>query len=80
MTKTAHLMVAVLCGVLLWTQCQATQWKKSIDAGMQASQQGRYTEAEQFLLAALKEAKDFGEQDSRLATTRLIKHHPTRRY
>ncbi len=64
-------VVGVLCGALLWTQilAQDTQWEKSIAAGTEAYEQGHYTEAEQFLLAALKQAKDFSEQDPRLATT-----------
>ena len=71
-TKNARLnAVGALCLVLLWTQILAeeTKWKESMTAATQALQQRRYTQAEQLLLAALREAKDFGEQDSRLATT-----------
>ena len=68
----AYWVTGLLSVALVSTQtscAEDTEWNRSMDASMQAYQQGRYTEAEQFLLAALKEAKDFGEQDPRLATS-----------
>ena len=40
-----------------------------MSAGAQAYAQGRYAEAEQHFKAALQEAKRFGSQDPRLATS-----------
>ena len=44
-------------------------WEDSTVAGTQAYQQGRYGEAETSWLAALEQAKKFGEDNTRLATS-----------
>ena len=48
---------------------QDSQWETFANAGKTAYRQGRYTEAEQQWQAALREAEQFGEQDTRLATS-----------
>ncbi len=45
------------------------RWEKANDAGVKALQEARYAEAEQQFEAALKEAENFGPEDSRLAKT-----------
>ena len=44
-------------------------WEKYIAAGENAYKQADYAEAEKLYLAALKEAEDFGVEDTRLATS-----------
>ena len=53
--------------LLLLLTAQESRWIEQIGAGVQAFQQGRYAEAEPFLVAAVEEAEAFGPQDSRLA-------------
>ena len=67
--KTRLLLAGVLCLALLppTTNAQDTKWEKSTAAGMEAYQQGRYTEAEKLLLVALSEAEKFGPNDPRVA-------------
>ena len=64
-------LVAPLCVVLVSTQAsaQSTPWETSTAAGLQAYQQGRYSEAEEYFSAALKGAESFGPEDPRLATS-----------
>ena len=47
---------------------QGGLWENYLAAGLKASQQGNYPEAEKHLAAAVKEAEGFGPQDPRLAT------------
>ena len=64
------LLVVLTAALALQTACaQETNWEKANAAGMKALQEARYTEAEQHLTAALKQAEKFGEQDARLATS-----------
>src|SRR5438093_9784823 len=46
-----------------------TRWKAQTGAGYQAYQQGRFSEAEHFLAAAVREAEKFGPQDPRLGAS-----------
>ena len=64
-------LVAPLCVVLVSTQAsaQSAPWKTSTAAGLEAYQQARYAEAEKAWLLALKEAKNFGQEDPRLAAS-----------
>ena len=64
-------IVAILWVVLVSPQAsaQGTAWKSNSAGGVKAFQQGRYAEAEKLFLAALEEAKGFGPQDPRLATS-----------
>ena len=69
--KITRLSAGVL-GLSFWFACTSVsdeEWWKYIHAGMQAYQQGRYTDAETSWLAALEEAKQFGDEDVRLATS-----------
>ena len=63
-------LVAPLCVVLVSTHAsaQSTPWETSTAAGLQAYQQGRYGEAEEYFSAALKGAENFGPEDPHLAT------------
>ncbi len=63
-------LVGVFCLVFVFTAaCQSNGWKSNNAAGIKALQQGRYADAEKLFLAALEEAKGFGPQDPRLATS-----------
>ena len=69
--KITRLSAGVL-GLSFWFACTSVsdeEWWKYIHAGMKAYQQGRYTDAETSWLAALEEAKQFGDEDVRLATS-----------
>ncbi len=48
---------------------QAPRWQADHDAGWKAYQEGRFEEAEKSLRAAEAEARTFGPNDPRLATT-----------
>lgn len=48
---------------------EETPWESYKNAGLEALAQAHYLEAEESLLAALKEAEKFGDQDIRLATS-----------
>ena len=61
------LAVLWLCSTSAFAQVE--QWQSHMGAGVQAYQQGNYAEAERQWGSALKEAKRFGPQDPRLATT-----------
>ena len=66
------LLLAGMLSLLLWpASCAApeTSWKNYNVAGMDAYEQGRYSEAEKWWLAALEEAENFGPDDERLATS-----------
>jgi len=69
---TRWLLVGLLC-LGLWpmvaASAQETRWDSIMADGMRAYQQADYAEAEKLLLAALKEAEKFGDQDPRLATS-----------
>ena len=64
-------LAGIFCGLLLSTQActYSISWQRSNEAGVAASQQGKYAEAEKYYLAALKEAEIFGPEDTRIATT-----------
>ncbi len=68
--KTRWLLVGLLC-LGLWpmvaASAQETRWDSLMADAAKAYQQADYSEAEKLLLAALKEAEKFGEQDPRLA-------------
>ena len=55
--------------VPLRADTQETQWKKHMDAALEAHRQGHYGDAEKSMEAALKEAERFGPEDLRLGTT-----------
>ncbi|MCZ6448265.1 MAG: tetratricopeptide repeat protein, partial [Alphaproteobacteria bacterium] len=62
----------VLAWLVLWpvnTHAQLSVWETYIAAGARAHQKGNYPEAEKQLKAALKEAKRYGPNDSRIATS-----------
>ena len=63
--------VAALIGVGAFPAATArgADWKVEHDAGWDAYKEGRLDEAERRLKEAEKEARKFGEQDTRLATT-----------
>jgi len=64
----ARMTIAILMALSLPTACaQEIPWGRYMVAGEQAYEQGDYDEAEKQFLRALKEAENFGEQDSRLA-------------
>ncbi len=66
------LLLAGVLSLLLWPACtavQETSWKNNNVAGLDAYQQGRYSEAKRWWLAALEEAENFGPEDERLATS-----------
>ncbi len=73
--KTRWLLVGVVCLTLWGAGCttieeiQETRWDSIMADAGKAYQQADYAEAEKLLLAALKEAEKFGEQDPRLATS-----------
>ncbi len=69
--RTRWSLVGILCVLLLPTQAsaQSTLWERYNDAGREAYQQGRYAEAEKQFIAAHEEAKKFGPEDPRLATS-----------
>ena len=67
---TRWLLGGVVCLTLWGAGCttQETRWDSIMADAVKAYQQADYAEAEKLLLAALKEAEKFGEQDPRLAT------------
>ncbi len=69
---TRWLLGGLLC-LGLWPMVaasdQETRWKSIMVDAVKAYQQADYAEAEKLLLAALKEAEKFGDQDPRLATS-----------
>lgn len=67
--RGGSLVLALLC-LALWPAVVSgrdTLWNSYTEAGTNAYQQGRYAEAEQMLVAALREAEGFGPQDLRVA-------------
>ncbi len=68
---TRWLLVGVVCLTLWGAGCttQETRWDSIMADAAKAYQQADYADAEKLLLAALKEAEKFGEQDPRLATS-----------
>jgi tetratricopeptide (TPR) repeat protein len=46
-----------------------SNWQESFDQGIAAFERGRYAKAEEFFLAAMKDAECFPETDQRLAKT-----------
>ncbi len=69
---TRWLLGGLLC-LGLWpmvaASAQETRWDSIMADAAKAYQQADYAEAEKLLLAALKEAEKFGDQDPRLATS-----------
>ncbi len=68
----SRLLVLLLLLLWLWPAlviAYEARWEQYMRAGVAAYQRGDYDEAVGQAKAALKEAEDFGEQDSRLATT-----------
>ncbi len=67
---TRWLLVGLLC-LGLWpmvaASAQETRWDSIMADAVKAYQQADYAQAEKLLLAALKEAEKFGNQDPRLA-------------
>ena len=70
MTKaqTCWLLLGIFC-LAYFAMAQDTVWQGYDDACKKARKQRDYAEAEKQCLAALKEAKTFGTEDVRLATT-----------
>ncbi len=68
---TRWLLGGVVCLTLWGAGCttQETRWDSIMADAVKAYQQADYAQAEKLLLAALKEAEKFGEQDPRLATS-----------
>ena len=64
----ARMILAMLVALSLLPACAQEPWQKYNDAGLEATEQARYAEAEDLFLEALKEAEKFGDQDPRLAT------------
>ena len=64
-------LIAPLCVVFVSTQAsaQSTAWDTTTSAGLEAYEQGRFGEAEEYLSAALKEAENSGPGDPHLATS-----------
>ncbi len=63
---------AGVLGLGFWFACTSVsdeEWERLMKAGGEAYQQGRYTDAETSWLAALEQAKKFGDEDTRLATS-----------
>ena len=63
---------AGVLGLGFWFACTSVsdeEWERYIQTGKEAYQQGRYTDAETSWLAALEQAKKFGDEDTRLATS-----------
>src|SRR5437868_13842642 len=72
MIRKASWWLAGIAGLALLpgpASAQAPRWQAEHDAGWSAYKQGRFGEAETRLRAAEKEARAFGENDPRLATT-----------
>jgi len=69
---TRWLLVGLLC-LGLWpmvaASAQETRWDSIMADAAKANQQADYAQAEKLLLAALKEAEKFGEQDLRFAAS-----------
>ncbi len=67
-----HLLIPLLISIWLWLGAAIAyeaSWRKYNQAGIAAYRQGNYAEAVKQFEAALKEAKGFGEDDVRLATS-----------
>ena len=67
-----HLLIPLLISIWLWLGtaiADEASWRKYSQAGSAAYRQGNYAEAVKQFGAALKEAKRFGEDDTRLATS-----------
>ena len=70
-----HRIICLLAGVLgfsSWFACTSVseeEWEGYTQTGDEAYQQGHYTDAETSWLAALEQAKEFGDADTRLATS-----------
>src|SRR4051812_49120129 len=72
MNRKASLWLAAVLGVLVLPGIsfgQASRWQADHDAGWNAYKQGQFADAETRLRAAEKEARTFGQDDPRLATT-----------
>ena len=66
----ARIIIAMLVALSpLSAFAQETPWEKYTEAGLEAHDQARYAEAEEFFLSALTEAERFGDQDPRFATS-----------
>ena len=63
------LVAALACLSVNTSWAQTSPWETYLNAGSKAYQEAHYTEAETNLLAALKEAENFGPQDIRLGKT-----------
>ena len=66
--KTGWLLLTILC-LASFAVAQDTLWQTYMQATSRAYAHGQYPAAEKWLLAALREAEKFGEQDPRLART-----------
>ncbi len=66
--KTSWLLLGILC-LASFAVAQDTLWQTYMQATSRAYAHGQYPAAEKWLLAALREAEKFGEQDPRLART-----------
>jgi len=64
----AKIILTMLLALSLLTACAQEPWKEYNNAGVEASEEARYGDAEESYLVALKEAEKFGDQDPRLAT------------
>src|SRR5262245_46312427 len=61
-------LICLLC-MLASGVAQEDLWRRHLDAGRKAYEQGHYAEAEKQLLLSLKEAEKFGATDIRFANT-----------
>src|SRR6516162_4980573 len=69
MAAVITMAVAGLAGTAQSALAQGPKWQADHDAGWKAFQEGRLADAEKLLRSAEKEARGFGQNDPRLATT-----------
>ena len=70
--RIARVFMVAFLALMLWQQLvnsQEMSWEDQMRAGIQAYQKGNYPQAERHWKAGLEEAKEFGSEDPRLATS-----------
>ena len=70
--RIARVLIATFLALMLWqplVNSQEMSWEDRMRAGIQAYQKGDYGQAEGHWKAGLEEAKEFGPEDPRLATS-----------
>src|SRR5262245_18427638 len=71
----AAIAIMVLVAVYAHNAARVSRWEAHRDTAVQAWREGRLAEAEQALLAALKQAERFGTDDPRLPQTLNVLAH-----